>query len=405
MTKVIPYRYWNTIRNCGDAITAHILRRVFDLEPMVVPPGQPHLLATGSIFFMAQPTSCLWGSGVLNLATAGAGLAATQIRAVRGHDTVALLRHAGVALGEVPLGDPGMLIGRFVDPAAQPPRWRVAVVPHHSALRDPRFRAMAARDDVCLVDMLDDSLLPVEQIARSEVVVSQSLHGLVFAEALGKPNVWISVDDGPNWKFKFLDWGTTLDNPQRQPLHVSTPLEAMVAAAERRHFTPDLAALVAAFPRELAQDPPPGGLLPFEACRRRAPPLVTTTESLRLDGTGERLTRVAALLRRQFRKAILPGAEPGYVVVATPAAAAAFTEPLRRQLARTLDLQRPIDSLWFLGDGAPVQAPPAELQRQPEELAAARLDPLAVMLRPSCIIAPRSVFATAGLPSVEAAAG
>jgi hypothetical protein len=404
MGKVIPYRYWNTIRNCGDAITAHILRRVFDLEPVVVPAAQPHLLATGSIFFMAKPASCIWGSGVLNLAAALPSLPPERIRAVRGHDTVALLRRSGVAIGEVPLGDPGMLIRDFIDPADHAPRFRAAVVPHHSALRDARFRAMTARDDVCVVDMLDDSLTPIELIAQSEVVISQSLHGLIFAEALGKPNVWISADDGPNWTFKFHDWFTTVANPQAGPLHVSTPLDAMIAAAELRHFTPDLQALVAAFPRELVQDPPAATLLPFEACRGRPPHLITTPDSLRLDGTGEGLSRLATLLRRHCRKAWATCAEPGYVVVASPAAAPAFTEASRQLLARALDLHRMIDSFWFVaGNGEAAPAVP-EMQRQPQDLAATSLDAVAVMLRPNCVISPKSPFVIGSLPMAGAEA-
>ena len=52
----------------------------------------------------------------------------------------------------------------------------------------------------------------VEAIASCEVVLSQSLHGLIVADALGVPNVWIApTGDMVGGRFKFDDYFSTLD--------------------------------------------------------------------------------------------------------------------------------------------------------------------------------------------------
>ncbi|WP_424606614.1 polysaccharide pyruvyl transferase family protein, partial [Acinetobacter baumannii] len=69
-------------------------------------------------------------------------------------------------------------------------------------------------DEFCVIDMMDDSLAPLQRISEAEVVLSQSLHGLIFAAALGKPYLWISGHSSEVWNWKFLDWFSTCENGQ-----------------------------------------------------------------------------------------------------------------------------------------------------------------------------------------------
>ena len=47
----------------------------------------------------------------------------------------------------------------------------------------------------------------IDSIAGSEFVVSESLHGLIVAEAYGVPSVWVELTEHPDWwSFKYNDF-------------------------------------------------------------------------------------------------------------------------------------------------------------------------------------------------------
>jgi len=52
-------------------------------------------------------------------------------------------------------------------------------VPHHGSIKHPLYEAVRDNPEFVFIDILDDSLLPLEQTLQSEVVISQSLHGLI----------------------------------------------------------------------------------------------------------------------------------------------------------------------------------------------------------------------------------
>jgi hypothetical protein len=267
---IVRYRFWNKIRNCGDAITAYLLQNVLNLSPVTVPADQPHLLATGSIFFLANRNSYIWGSGMLHPEAEFGDIPSANIRAVRGKKTLALLQSRRKDVGQLPLGDPGILVDYLYKNAAfrsLPVKYRAAVIPHHRSINTLPIARGRKDPEICIVDMRDSSLLPLEQIQQSEVVISQSLHGLVFASALNKPYVWVSDKQDERWTFKFEDWFTTVDNPQRQPLPADSDLASLIAKAERRPIAIETAALIKAFPADetCAHDDAP--VLDFMSCR------------------------------------------------------------------------------------------------------------------------------------------
>lgn len=106
----LPFRYYNSIRNCGDAITSYILQDTFGITGRVAPPKEEHLIGIGSIFFMANKNSYVWGSGVLSPQAAIPNIDPKKISALRGTKTVSHLRSLGYEIPDVPLGDPGIFV-------------------------------------------------------------------------------------------------------------------------------------------------------------------------------------------------------------------------------------------------------------------------------------------------------
>ena len=315
--KTIPLRFWTRIRNNGDAITSYIVDKVLGGDPVHVGPDTTHLLGTGSIFFMANQKSLLWGCGVLNRSAYLPDLLPSQIRAVRGQLSADFLVQKGVHLPQIPFGDPGILVSKFVKPSANRSRSaRIARVPHHDSINHPFFRRAAQRDDVCIVDILNDTLEPIQQIADAEIVLSQSLHGLIYAESFAKPSLWLGDRSDDIWTFKFKDWFSTTYNPQSKPASMEDTVDNLVDRAEQRFSSIDKLELLNAFPygirAEIAKP-----TLRYDLCRS------TTALQLFLDPTktnnlaGSQPEKLSSFFRIALNEAFQGRAERSYSIVAT----------------------------------------------------------------------------------------
>jgi pyruvyltransferase len=99
-------------------------------------------------------------------------------------------------------GDPALLFHRlFV--CSRSRASRLVVVPHH---RDyAQAREMLRGQAVPIVDLLKPPRAVAQAIASAEVVYSSSLHGIIVAEALGLPAIWVEFGDrviGAGFKFR-----------------------------------------------------------------------------------------------------------------------------------------------------------------------------------------------------------
>ena len=124
---------------------------------------------------------------------------------------------------EVPAvyGDPALLFPRYLQIEQRGHAAGVALIPHrqHSKYFDTRDIG-----NVELLSVADDVREVVTSIATSEVCVSTSLHGVIFAQAYGVPWVWLNVQDDElkGGEFKFEDFFTTIDRDAVSRVDVST---------------------------------------------------------------------------------------------------------------------------------------------------------------------------------------
>lgn len=194
--------WFDGIANFGDALTPWLLRRA-GVMPMHSSVARADLVGVGSILEMLPDdfAGSVWGSGLLH----GKPLDLPNARflAVRGELTRDLVR----APDDVALGDPGILVSRFLKRPAV--RWQLGVVPHHMHENDPLWRNVVASSDqrVRIIDVRRGPSAVLRDIARSAVIVSTSLHGLVTADAYGIPAVWSRMEpDLRGGRFKFDDY-------------------------------------------------------------------------------------------------------------------------------------------------------------------------------------------------------
>lgn len=199
--------WWHVGRpNFGDDINPSFFEKVCGRGVrFAADRGRPHLLGVGSILERANAWSIVCGSGFLARPRRPPPVPAAIV-AVRGELSRAAFDHAD----DVLVGDPLVLLDAFVGPVEK--RHSVGLVPHVRSVEEWRVRNTGG---IHLVDPAGDPWEVVRDIASCDVVVSQSLHGLVVADTFGVPNVWVASNDaktgGP---FKFEDYFSTLDRPK-----------------------------------------------------------------------------------------------------------------------------------------------------------------------------------------------
>jgi len=199
--------WWHVGRpNFGDDINPSFFEAIGGRRVrFAADPRRPHLLGAGSILGRATPASIVCGSGLLEPPSGSAGRPGRLV-AVRGEKSAEAL----AAPAETFLGDPLVLVDTLVEP--QPTRHPVGIIPHVRSVA--RWRARAPRGAL----LLDPGLEPwrlIREIAACELILSQSLHGLIVADAFSIPNVWIAPSEAmAGGRFKFDDYFSTLDAPK-----------------------------------------------------------------------------------------------------------------------------------------------------------------------------------------------
>jgi hypothetical protein len=257
------YWSWGRIRNAGDDMMPYVTGSVFGRGAVRVSLSDLHILGIGSILAHANERSLVWGSGMRNKYDKTAVARPEQIRAVRGKSTADILTREGLLKHDVPLGDPGIFaeeIASHYGLRRTADGKRICVVPHYYFASHPFFQKLWQSNEVAVLEPFDNSLRFFQTILDADVVISQSLHGLIIAEALGKPNLWIAIDNDENWDFKFYDWFSTTLAPKTTPVSFrdadwSRDLTSFVSQATIKSSAIDKARLRAAFPTDPGVSP------------------------------------------------------------------------------------------------------------------------------------------------------
>ena len=276
----IRLNYFLRIPNVGDRINPAIVTAVSG-HPTVHVAGSDdiHLLAAGSMMAAANPLSHIWGTGVMHPDFGVGSVTAPNIHALRGKLSHSALRQTGIKISDVPLGDPGFLAPALLRiTRSTTPTYRLGVVPHYVDRDSQHFRRLSAGSDVADLNVHNDPERFLRTMADCEVVISSSLHGLIFAEALGIPNLWVtSTGDIGGGPFKFNDWFSTTVKPQTAA-HALTSEDTVVTLMNRATLHDskiEVEALKTAFPHNKLDDIRElhiRHIVSTEACRARPVP-------------------------------------------------------------------------------------------------------------------------------------
>jgi hypothetical protein len=150
----------------------------------------------------------VWGSGFISPESPKEEIFKRKMEfsAVRGELTLKRVNKIlNGAVGEIPLGDPGLLSSYLVD-APYKKKFRVGIVPHYIDQKDPIVpQVMGNLRNATVIDVCEDPLETVKKISECELVISSAMHGLIVADSLSIPNIRIKISDqliGGDYKFR-----------------------------------------------------------------------------------------------------------------------------------------------------------------------------------------------------------
>ena len=201
--------YWwepSHINNFGDIVSQDLIFNIFGFNTEWEPIETCDLITTGSIIEIAKNSwrgkvVNSWGSGFIREDSGGDGVEHIKFYAVRGEKTLARIGY------NVPTGDPGILINSAYLLRKKRHSNKIGVVIHYADIKtditkkfceDPRFE---------VITPLDSPRNVAQKISKCGLILSSSLHGLIFADSLSIPNAHIKISDNvTGGTYKFIDY-------------------------------------------------------------------------------------------------------------------------------------------------------------------------------------------------------
>lgn len=219
----INLEWWDKKDNLGDYLSMVICQWMLErkqCDPDYVTLKTIHLSAVGSILGLAPYDAVVWGSGIHCLGEITAimrrkKLVKYDIRAVRGPVTKAILEENGY-YADCAIGDPAVLMPLIYPAEKKGKRYPYSVVQHHTCPKETQGHRISIATK--------DYKYFIEEILKSEKVISSSLHGIIIAESYGIPAVF--WNDGMDQELmKYYDWYYSTD---RMSVKVAKTLEEAV---------------------------------------------------------------------------------------------------------------------------------------------------------------------------------
>lgn len=237
--------------NFGDIAAKQVAQKLSRTPVRNPIPGEPRLLAIGSVLHRAQDGDVVWGSGVKGEKDPLPEGIDLDVRAVRGPLSLEYLQKSGVSTDRVThTFDPGVLFPTLFaeELAKSPSRGGDRIIPHYHDDLEMRRRYTALSE--CFVSVDCTPLAMMQAIKGADRVFASSLHGVIFAEAMGIPAYWLAPVGGEN-ELKYYDYyyGTGRTDVKR-----FESLEEAMASEPMPLPTFDIEAYLATFPHDRVAD-------------------------------------------------------------------------------------------------------------------------------------------------------
>ena len=204
----VNLKYFNKYPNVGDQFSRIVAQHY--ISPNINGCNQqalaePNVLLLGSILEWSDTMSLVCGAGLIS-ANSILRARPKHINCVRGPLTGYFLERQGINAGRI-YGDPGILVAKLF-PAKTPDskRTKVGLIPHYVDLQSAWVKH-CEDNGITIIDTLSSVTDYIEKLQQCEVILSSSLHGIIFAHAYGKRALWVELSDRVIGNgFKFYDY-------------------------------------------------------------------------------------------------------------------------------------------------------------------------------------------------------
>ena len=137
-----------------------------------------------------------------------------KVLALRGPKTRQLIKQD---IGEVPYGDPAILMPKIYTPKIKKMHYKLGIIPHYVDkakfdIKDKTFK---------VININANAFDVIDNIYNCDFIVSTSLHGAIVAEAYGKKVVWLKVSDNVGgMEFKWNDYIMGTGREEAKPVEI-----------------------------------------------------------------------------------------------------------------------------------------------------------------------------------------
>lgn len=150
----------------------------------------------------------VWGTGVQDISKPLTNKP-LKVHAVRGPLTRKYLLDNNIDCPEV-YGDPALLLPEVYNPKIEK-KYKIGLIPHWQTKKLEKYDVLK-NENVVLINFHNYKKWTdvIDLILSCKYIVSESLHGLIIAEAYNIPNLWIDIDLNHKYDIKFHDFFLSL---------------------------------------------------------------------------------------------------------------------------------------------------------------------------------------------------
>lgn len=208
--------------NWGDELNFNFLSKLFNKDVVLYDGNcRANYTCIGSIITdnYINNYTIIWGAGIQN-SNYVLKNKPKKVCAVRGPLTREFLLKNNIDCPEV-YGDPALLLPSVYKPKIEK-KYKIGIIPHwQTGLLDDYN--ISSNKHILIIDMhnYNNWTDVIDEILSCDYIVSESLHGLIIAEAYGIPNLWIDIKLNNMYDIKFHDFFLSLGIDREKSFYLS----------------------------------------------------------------------------------------------------------------------------------------------------------------------------------------
>ena len=223
--------------NAGDSFNRDFIKDFFKEKTRLYYGGKRnHTLFCGSILAKSNKNSVILGAGFISEEQSLNAINYNRIIGVRGNLTAQSLLIHDKNISFQFKADPGLLAREIVKPRDENyiSNGLVGVIPHFVD-SEIANKIIGSNPNYLIIDIKKEYKEVCSQILKCDKVLSSSLHGLIFSDAMNVPNTWIGFSNKlKGGDFKFRDYYSVMTSPKLKMFHCESISDLIIAANDSK---------------------------------------------------------------------------------------------------------------------------------------------------------------------------